>query len=81
MEPGTHQYQYGQLKRIFRYCCQAIQASIIKQEPNGLYHLELFEFSTSGPSFNVQLVDLGYADMDPLQFNMLPSSGKVRRMS
>jgi len=61
---------------------QAMQASIIKQEPNGLYHLELFEFSTSGPSFNVQLVELDYAEVDPLHFDMLPSSaGQTPRLA
>ena len=49
-----------------------MQASIVKREPNGLYYLELFESSTCGPSFNVQLVDQDYAEIDPLQFNMSP---------
>ena len=44
-----------------------MQASVIKRGQDGLLHVELFESSASVPSINVQLVKMGYADVDPSQ--------------
>lgn len=50
-----------------------LQASIIKREPNGLLHVELFEPSSSRPSLNVQLVKMAYAEIDPSQCFLVKS--------
>ena len=49
---------------------QAMKASVVKREPNGPLHVELFESSLSCPSLNVQLVKMGFAEIDPLQCNL-----------
>lgn len=49
-----------------------LQASVIKREQDGFLHVELFGSSAPFPSLNVQLVKMGYADIDPSQ---CPQSG------
>lgn len=46
---------------------------MIKRDLDGIHHVELFE-SGSISSVNVQLVKLGYADLDPSQCSLLASS-------
>ena len=49
-----------------------MEASLIKRDLDGIHHVELFE-SGSISSVNVQLVKLGYADLDPFQCSLSAS--------
>ena len=49
-----------------------MEASLIKRDLDGIHHVELFE-SGSISSVNVQLVKLGYADLDPSQCSLSAS--------
>ena len=49
-----------------------MEASVIKRDLDGIHHVELFE-SGSISSVNVQLVKLGYADLDLSQCSLSAS--------